>query len=154
MRTHPEISMLSADRQLPDSLTLDESTLLAMPDADYMGREQLDHFRARLLWMRAELLLHADATRAQLRENEPLADPNDRATIEEENLLEQRVRDRERKHLRKIEAALNRIDAGTYGYCLETGEPIGLRRLLVRPTAEYCLEVQEVHERRERLHGL
>jgi DnaK suppressor protein len=104
--------------------------------------------------MRAGLLLHADATRAQLREHEPVADPSDRATIEEENLLEQRVRDRERKHLRKIEAALNRIDAGTYGYCLETGEPIGLRRLLVRPTAEYCLEVQEVHERRERLHGL
>lgn len=154
MRTHPEFSMLSADRKLPDSLTLDESALLAMPESDYMGREQLDHFRARLLWMRAELLLHADETRAHLRENEPLADPSDRATIEEENLLEQRVRDRERKHLRKIEAALDRIDAGTYGYCLETGEPIGLRRLLVRPTAEYCLEVQETHERRERLHGL
>jgi DnaK suppressor protein len=154
MRTHPELSMLSADSQLPDSLTLDESALLAMPESDYMGREQLDHFRARLLWMRAGLLLHADATRAQLREHEPVADPSDRATIEEENLLEQRVRDRERKHLHKIEAALNRIDAGSYGYCLESGEPIGLRRLLVRPTAEYCLEVQEVHERRERLHGL
>lgn len=153
MREDPEASRASPDRLLPESLTLDESVLLAMPECEYMGREQQDHFRARLLWMRASLLLHADVTRAHLRENEPLADPSDRATIEEENLLEQRVRDRERKHLRKIEAALDRIDAGTYGYCLETGEPIGLRRLLVRPTAEFCLEVQEMHERRERARG-
>ncbi|MBM4200346.1 MAG: RNA polymerase-binding protein DksA [Gammaproteobacteria bacterium] len=154
MRTHPETSITSLDSSPRDSCTVDESALLAMPESDYMGREQLDHFRARLLLMRAELLLHADETRAHLRDNEPLADPNDRATIEEENLLEQRVRDRERKHLRKIEAALNRIDAGTYGYCLETGEPIGVKRLLARPTAEYCLEIQEAHERLERLHGL
>jgi len=136
-----------------DDTVLSERALLAMPDDAYMNPEQLAHFRARLIRMRSELLLQADATKAHLRENEPLADPSDRATVEEENLLEQRVRDRERKHLRKIEAALSRIDKGSYGYCLETGEPIGLNRLLARPTAEYCLEIQEAHERRELLNG-
>lgn len=129
-----------------------EAALLAMSEADYMNHEQVAYFRARLLQMRNGVLAHADETKVHLKENEPLADPNDRATVEEENALEQRVRDRERKHLRKIEAALSRIERGGYGYCLETGEPIGLQRLIARPTAEYCLEIQEAHERLERIH--
>lgn len=129
-----------------------EAAMLSMSEEDYMNREQLAYFHARLSEMRDDVLAHADETKVHLKENEPLADPNDRATVEEENLLEQRVRDRERKHLRKIEAALSRIERGTYGYCLESGEPIGLQRLIARPTAEYCLEVQEAHERLERIH--
>lgn len=126
--------------------------MLSVSEEDYMNREQLAYFHARLSEMRDDVLAHADETKVHLKENEPLADPNDRATVEEENLLEQRVRDRERKHLRKIEAALSRIERGSYGYCLESGEPIGLQRLIARPTAEYCLEVQEAHERLERIH--
>lgn len=135
-------------------LRLTDQELLAMSEQDYMNSTQLAFFRQRLLIQRSELLDKARETAEHLHENERLADPNDRATIEEENLVEQRVRDRERKLLRKIEVALVRIDDGSYGYCLETGDPIGLARLLVRPTAELCLEAQQVHERLERLRGL
>jgi DnaK suppressor protein len=130
-----------------------KAAVLTMPADCYMNAAQLAYFRDLLVRMRSEILVHAETTKAHLRENKPLPDPNDRATVEEENMLEQRVRDRERKHLRKIESALSRIDDGSYGYCLETGESIGLRRLLARPMAEYCLEIQEAHERRERLNG-
>ncbi len=133
---------------------LGEVTLLATDEGDYMNREQLAYFRTRLMRMRGEILLHADETKAHLSENVPLSDPNDRATVEEENLLEQRLRDRECKHLRKIEAALARIENGSYGFCLETGEPIGLKRLMARPTAEYCLEVQAARERLERVNAI
>ena len=147
--TQSRPSTSSATNNPPASI---EAAILSMSDAEYMNREQLAYFRARLSEMRDDLLAHANETKVHLQENEPLADPNDRATVEEENLLEQRVRDRERKHLRKIEAALSRIERGSYGYCLESGEPIGLQRLIARPTAEYCLEVQEAHERLERIH--
>nr|MCU0809688.1 TraR/DksA C4-type zinc finger protein [Thiobacillaceae bacterium] len=86
-----------------------------------------------------------------LKENENFADPNDRATVEEEHILEQRVRDRERKLLKKINSALARIESGEFGYCLETGEPIGIARLLARPTAEYSIEAQERHEVLEKM---
>jgi DnaK suppressor protein len=140
----------------PHSLELDrspltEAELLAMPDADYMNAAQMAFFRIRLSQLREELLDNAAATSQNLQQNETPADPNDRATVEEEHILELRVRDRERKLLGKINAALRRIDAGDYGYCAETGEPIGLRRLLARPTATLCVEAQERHERLQSL---
>jgi len=130
---------------------LTEATLLKMPARDYMNAEQLEFFRAKLEAMRAEMLDNARETGLHMKENENFADPNDRATVEEEHILEQRVRDRERKLLKKINSALTRIESGEFGYCLETGEPIGLARLLARPTAEYSIEAQERHEVLEKM---
>ncbi len=130
-----------------------DAELLAMPESDYMGAAQLAYFKDKLTAMRDEILENARETGEHLKENEVFADPNDRATVEEENLLEQRVRDRERKLLKKINTALVRIEAGEYGYCLETGDPIGLPRLLARPTAELSIEAQEKHERLEKLYA-
>lgn len=132
---------------------LTEAALLKMPASAYMNAEQLAFFRARLEALREEILANAADTGEHLKENENFADPNDRATVEEENMLEQRVRDRERKLLKKINKALARIETGEFGYCLETGEPIGLPRLLARPTAEYSIEAQERHEKLEKLHA-
>lgn len=132
---------------------LTDEDILAMPESDYMNEVQLQFFKAKLLAMREEILKHARETGEHLKENEVFADPNDRATVEEENMLEQRVRDRERKLLKKIEQSLARIESGEYGYCLETGEPIGIPRLLARPTAELSIEAQEKHERMERLYA-
>jgi len=127
--------------------------LMAMPESDYMNEAQLAYFKAKLTLMRDEILENARETGEHLKENEVFADPNDRATVEEENLLEQRVRDRERKLLKKINSSLVRIEAGEYGFCLETGDPIGLPRLLARPTAELSIEAQEKHERLEKLYA-
>ena len=99
----------------------DEQTLLSMPDADYMNAEQLDFFRRCLEALRDDLLYNLASTGEHLRESEDKADPADRATQEEEHALELRTRDRERKLLHKIEAALQRIQQGTYGYCTDTG---------------------------------
>jgi DnaK suppressor protein len=132
---------------------LTEAALLKMPASAYMNVEQLAFFRHRLEALRAEMLNNAADTGEHLKENENFADPNDRATVEEEHMLEQRVRDRERKLLKKINSALARIDSGEYGWCLETGDPIGVPRLLARPTAEYSIEAQERHEKMERLHA-
>ena len=130
-----------------------DAELLAMPEEDYMNEAQQAYFKNKLLQMREEILENARETGEHLKENEVFADPNDRATVEEENMLEQRVRDRERKLLKKINASLLRIEEGVYGYCLETGEPIGLPRLLARPTAELSIEAQEKHERLEKLYA-
>lgn len=127
--------------------------LMAMPESDYMNEAQLAYFKAKLTLMRDEILENARETGEHLKENEVFADPNDRATVEEENLLEQRVRDRERKLLKKINSSLARIEEGEYGFCLETGDPIGLPRLLARPTAELSIEAQEKHERLEKLYA-
>lgn len=135
------------------SKPLTEAALLKMPASAYMNAEQLAFFRTRLEALREEMLANAADTGEHLKENENFADPNDRATVEEENMLEQRVRDRERKLLKKINKALARIETGEFGYCLETGEPIGLPRLLARPTAEYSIEAQERHEKLEKLHA-
>jgi len=132
---------------------LTDEDILRMPPEDYMNEVQLQFFKAKLEAMRAEILNNARETGEHLKENEVFADPNDRATVEEENMLEQRVRDRERKLLKKIEQSLARIESGEYGYCLETGEPIGIPRLLARPTAELSIEAQEKHERMERLYA-
>jgi DnaK suppressor protein len=130
---------------------LTEAALLKMPASAYMNADQLAFFRSRLEAMRDELLSNAANTGEHLKENENFADPNDRASMEEEHMLEQRVRDRERKQLKKINSALKRIESGEYGWCEETGDPIGLPRLLARPTAEYSIEAQERHEMQEKL---
>ncbi len=130
-----------------------DADLHKMSEADYMNEAQLAYFKAKLEGMRDEILDNARETGEHLKENEVFADPNDRATVEEENMLEQRVRDRERKLLKKITTALVRIEDGSYGYCLETGDPIGIPRLLARPTAELSIEAQEKHERLEKLYA-
>lgn len=117
----------------------------------YMSDEQLEHFRQLLLAWKRELMEEVDRTMHHMKDdasNPP--DPNDRATQETEFGLELRTRDRERKLLKKIESALDRIDNGTYGYCEETGDEIGLRRLEARPVATLCVEAQERRELAEK----
>ena len=133
--------------------TLTEQELLAMSDNDYMNDKQLEFFRNRLTEMEAELRHNAGQTTENLRESTVVPDPADRATIEEEHALELRTRDRERKLLKKVQAAIKRIDEGEYGYCEETGEPIGVRRLLARPTATLSLEAQERREIKQKMFG-
>jgi DnaK suppressor protein len=133
---------------------LTEPELLAMPDAEYMNEKQLEFFRARLTALKDDLLSNAGETTEHLREDTSIVpDPADRATIEEEHALELRTRDRERKLLKKISQSLARIDAGDYGYCDETGEPIGLARLLARPTATLSLEAQQRREMKQKMFG-
>ncbi len=120
----------------------------------YMSSEQLDHFRMILASWKRDLMMEVDRTMTHMKDeaaNPP--DPNDRATLESEFALELRTRDRERKLIRKIDEALSRIDDGSYGYCLETGEPIGIKRLEARPVATLCIEAQERRERREKQYG-
>ena len=133
--------------------TLTEQELLAMSDKDYMNDKQLEFFRNRLTEMEAELRHNAGQTTENLRESTVVPDPAARATIEEEHALELRTRDRERKLLKKVQAAIKRIDEGEYGYCEETGEPIGVRRLLARPTATLSLEAQERREIKQKMFG-
>ena len=132
---------------------LTEAEILAAPEEEYMNPAQLEFFRLRLSKMRDELLENAASTGANLRENELVADPADRATVEEEHALELRVRDRERKLIKKIEEALERIAEGEYGWCEETGDPIGIGRLLARPTATLSIDAQERRERTQKLYG-
>lgn len=136
----------------PDKLPT-EAELLAAPEDDYMSPRQLAFFRARLVQERDALLDSAHRTTLHLQEFESPADPADRASLEEDHTLELRVRDRERKLLHKIDEAIARIDNGSYGWCEESGEPIGIARLLARPTATYSIEAQEMHERRRRMMG-
>ncbi|HYE70823.1 MAG TPA: RNA polymerase-binding protein DksA [Aquabacterium sp.] len=133
---------------------LTEAELLAMPESEYMNDKQLDFFRARLQALKDDLLSNAGETTEHLREDTSIVpDPADRATIEEEHALELRTRDRERKLLKKISQSLGRIEAGDYGYCDETGEPIGLGRLLARPTATLSLEAQQRRELKQKMFG-
>ena len=130
-----------------------EAELLKMPESDYMNDAQLAFFRDRLQQIERDILANADETTENLRETVVVPDPADRATIEEEHALELRTRDRERKLLKKVQQALARIDSGDYGYCEETGEPIGIPRLLARPTATLSLEAHERRELRQKLYG-
>ncbi|MEP7283843.1 MAG: RNA polymerase-binding protein DksA [Rubrivivax sp.] len=133
---------------------LTEPELLAMPDAEYMGEKQIDFFRVRLQALKDDLLSNAGETTEHLREDTSIVpDPADRATIEEEHALELRTRDRERKLLKKIAQSLARLDTGEYGFCDETGEPIGLARLLARPTATLSLEAQQRRELKQKMFG-
>ena len=134
-----------------ESPEISADEILAMPDSDYMNARQMEFFRTMLERMRDDLLENGQTTIHHLQETEATPDEADRATQEEEHVLEQRIRDRERKLIRKIEQALDRITNGTYGYCEASGEPIGLRRLIARPTATLCIEEQERHEREERM---
>ncbi|HEV2228692.1 MAG TPA: RNA polymerase-binding protein DksA [Steroidobacteraceae bacterium] len=120
----------------------------------YMSKEQLDHFRSILNSWKRDLMVEVDRTVSHMKDEAAnFPDPNDRATQEEEFSLELRTRDRERKLIRKIDDALKRIDDGSYGYCLETGEEIGIKRLEARPVATLSIEAQERRERRERQYG-
>ena len=120
----------------------------------YMSKEQLDHFRNILHSWKRDLMVEVDRTVSHMKDEAAnFPDPNDRATQEEEFSLELRTRDRERKLIRKIDDALKRIDDGSYGYCLETGEEIGIKRLEARPVATLSIEAQERRERRERQYG-
>ena len=132
---------------------LTEAEILKMSDKDYMNEAQLAFFKNRLEQLRDEILKNADQTTEHLRETVIVPDPADRATIEEEHALELRTRDRERKLLKKISQSLARIEAGEYGYCDETGEPIGLGRLLARPTATLSLEAQQRREMKQKMFG-
>ena len=132
-------------------MALTEAELLAMPESDYMNDQQLEFFRTRLTLLRNELQAKVDETVEHMREQELVADPADRATVEEEHALELRTRDRERKLLKKIKQALGRVEDGSYGFCEETGEPIGLARLIARPTATLSVEAQSRRERMQKM---
>lgn len=119
----------------------------------FMNERQLEYFRQKLLAWKEEILRESRETIANLQvETENHPDLVDRASSEADRALELRTRDRQRKLIAKIDEALRRIEEGVYGYCEETGEPIGLARLEARPTATLSLEAQERHERRERVH--
>jgi DnaK suppressor protein len=121
---------------------------------EYMSKEQLEHFRRILSAWKKDLMQEVDRTMLHMKDEAAnFPDPNDRATQESEFSLELRTRDRERKLIRKIDEALKRIEDGSYGYCLETGEPIGVKRLEARPVATLSVEAQERRERREKQFG-
>ena len=134
----------------PELLT--DADILGMSDADYMNDVQLAFFKNRLLKLEAEMVENAKKTTQAFQEQDTnyIADPSDRATIEEEYALELRTRDRERKLLQKIRSALESIENGEYGFCEDTGEPIGLKRLLARPTASLSIEAQERREKMQK----
>ncbi|MCR8958596.1 RNA polymerase-binding protein DksA [Variovorax sp. S2] len=133
---------------------LTDAEVIAMPDSEYMNEKQMAFFRLKLVELKRGILENAGETTEHLREDTVVVpDPADRATIEEEHALELRTRDRERKLLKKIEQSIQRIDAGDYGYCDETGEPIGVGRLLARPTATLSLEAQQRRELKQKMFG-
>jgi DnaK suppressor protein len=138
----PKVDVLASD---PDYRPSD--------DESFMNQQQLGYFRRKLLAWKDEILRESRETVVHLQsETENHPDLADRATSETDRALELRTRDRQRKLISKIDEALRRIDEGSYGYCEETGEPIGIARLDARPIATLSLEAQERHERRERIH--
>ena len=157
---HPQVAANEAD----ESDALEPGSLLAGPrnvqpyivkrGEQYMSKEQAEHFRQILQTWKRDLMEEVDRTVTHMKDEAAnFPDPNDRATQEEEFSLELRTRDRERKLIRKIDEALKRIEDGSYGYCLETGEEIGIKRLEARPVATLSIEAQERRERRERQFG-
>lgn len=132
---------------------LTEEQILQMGEKDYMNPAQLAFFKDRLQQLERDLLRNAGETTEHLRETVLVPDPADRATIEEEHALELRTRDRERKLLKKVQQSLAAIETGDYGWCEETGEPIGIPRLLARPTATLSLEAQQRRELKQKLYG-
>jgi DnaK suppressor protein len=160
----PSRSVTQPAGEADDGESLEPGSLLAGPrDVQpyivkrgelYMSKEQLVHFRAILNNWKRDLMVEVDRTVSHMKDEAAnFPDPNDRATQEEEFSLELRTRDRERKLIRKIDEALKRIEDGSYGYCLETGEEIGIKRLEARPVATLSIEAQERRERRERQYG-
>jgi DnaK suppressor protein len=153
-----------SDADDADSPELSSTNLLAGPrnvkpyiprrGEQYMGKEQLEHFRQILNTWKRDLMQEVDRTVLHMKDEAAnFPDPNDRATQESEFSLELRTRDRERKLIRKIDEAIKRIEDGSYGYCVETGEEIGIKRLEARPVATLCVEAQERRERREKQYG-
>jgi len=133
---------------------LTDQEVKAMPDSEYMNEAQLAFFRHKLAVLKQDIHNSAGKTTEHLREDAAIVpDPADRATIEEEHALELRTRDRERKLLKKIEQSITRIDSGDYGYCDETGEAIGVGRLIARPTANLSLEAQQRRELKQKMFG-
>lgn len=132
---------------------LTEAEILAQPESEYMSKAQLAFFREKLVELRDNILHNATDTGEHLRDTEVATDPSDRATQEEEYTLELRTRDRERKLLKKVDKALRMVDDGSFGWCEETGEPIGVARLIARPTASLSIEAQERRERMQKLFG-
>jgi DnaK suppressor protein len=133
---------------------LSDAEVIAMPDDEYMKKTQLAFFRSKLVTLRDGILASATLTTENMREDTVVVpDPTDRATIEEEHALELRTRDRERKLLKKIQQSIGRIDQDDYGYCDETGEPIGVSRLIARPTATLTLEAQQRRELKQKMFG-
>jgi len=126
-----------------------EDEIRAAPESDYMNDAQLGFFRERLLQMRQEVLARELEVKERLHQREVFADPADRASAEEEHWLDLRLRERESLLLKKIDEALKRIRDREYGYCEKTGEPIGIARLLARPTATVCVDVKGQNERAE-----
>jgi DnaK suppressor protein len=127
---------------------MDETTLLNAAEEDYMNAEQLAFFDQRLQDLRKETLAEIETLREEITQAR-VSDMSDRATLEEEAIIAIRIADRKRQLIPKIDAARQRIRQGDYGYCLQTGEPIGIARLLIRPTAEYCADVKTINERKE-----
>jgi DnaK suppressor protein len=147
----PAIVSPKTETRVPGLLS--ESELMKQPKAEYMSSAQRKFFKHRLLELQKQMRDNADATTEHLRELAVAPDPADRATQEEEHALELRTRDRERKLLKKIESALLRIEDGSYGYCEETGDAIGVPRLLARPTATLTIEAQERRELKQKMYG-
>ncbi len=136
----------------PHELT--DAEVIAMPDDEYMNKTQLAFFKFKLCELRDSILKSASETTEHMRDDSAVVpDPTDRATIEEEHALELRTRDRERKLLKKIQQSIGRIDQDDYGYCDETGEPIGVSRLIARPTATLSLEAQQRRELKQKMFG-
>jgi DnaK suppressor protein len=149
----PRNTAVTLEAPAATAAAVTEQQLLKMKSDDYMNARQLAFFRQRLLAMKEEYLSNAGQTSEHLRENDMVPDPADRATIEEEHALELRVRDRERKQMKKIDEALARLEDGSYGWCEETGEPIGIPRLLARPTATLSVEAQARRELKQKMYG-
>ena len=164
MITASRSAVHAANADGDDGETIEPGSLLAGPrnvqpyiakrGEQYMSKQQLEHFRLILNSWKRDLMVEVDRTVTHMKDEAAnFPDPNDRATQEEEFSLELRTRDRERKLIRKIDDALKRIEDGSYGYCLETGEEIGIKRLEARPVATLSIEAQERRERRERQYG-
>ena len=145
---------LANNWKIKPAVELTDEDIKSMPDAEYMNEQQLAFFRHKLSVLKQDIHNSAGATTEHLREDTVVVpDPADRATIEEEHALELRTRDRERKLLKKIEQSIGRIDSGDYGYCDETGEAIGVGRLIARPTANLSLEAQQRRELKQKMFG-
>ena len=137
---------------MTESQQLTEQQIIDAPESDYMNDAQLVFFRNRLVQLHDETRERIREAKEEMLSPPDLSDASDRATWEEQCALSMRIVDREQKLLPKIQQALERIRLDTYGYCLETGEPIGIPRLLVRPTAEYCADVKIFQEMREHVY--
>ena len=156
----PQVVVIRKDPKLANNWKnkppeqLSDEEVIAMPDTEYMNDVQLAFFRLKLTKLKQDIHNNAGETTEHLREDTVVVpDPADRATIEEEHALELRTRDRERKLLKKIEQSIHRIDSGDYGFCDETGEAIGVGRLIARPTASLSLEAQQRRELKQKMFG-